>query len=122
MYFISPVKYWARAHNGPIFDGLKSGHWQDDHSQLHTDTALSKLNVRTAAEIIFDLTPGGLWLLEWRIVMLGQVWSPVEDVESNERAETAIWPQEMVAHSGTLETLLTACSDLTKRTLIIYTE
>ena len=115
MYFISPAKYWARAHNGPIFDGLQSGHWQDpqqDHGQLYTDTTLSRMKVRAAGEII-----------SVRIVMWGQVWSPVEDEESNGRAETAICPQEMVAHPGTLETLetlLTACSDLPKGTFIIY--
>ena len=40
--------------------------------------------------------------------------------KSNEIAETAICPQEMVAHSGTLETLETLLTDLPKGTFIIY--
>ena len=40
--------------------------------------------------------------------------------KSNEIAETAICPQEMVAHSGTLETLETLLTALPKGTFIIY--
>ena len=59
---------------------------------------LSKLNVRTSAS---DLTWGYFVLLDYCEVRSGLVWSPVEDEKiekSNERAETAICPQEMVAH------------------------
>ena len=80
MYFISPVKYWARVHNGLILGGIKS-----DKSQI----------LHEARQ--YDLLCGPDW----------EMWRMKEADEDNERAGTAIWPEEMVAHSLTLETLET---------------
>ena len=97
MYFISPVQYWARAHNGPIFDELKSGRWQNPKKATAWLAPYWHNRVMAEGCLYCDVERNGLI-----------TWNKMRREESNERAETAIWSEEMVAHCETLETLLTA--------------